>query len=53
MNPASLTPMQRGAWRMAAASWLALLVLTVLWEWLLAPLRPGGSWLILKAVPPT
>jgi uncharacterized membrane protein len=23
----------------------------VLWEWLLAPLRPGGSWLLLKALP--
>lgn len=33
---------------------LTLITLTawlVLWEWLLAPLRPGGSWLILKALP--
>lgn len=30
---------------------LALLVLCVLWELWLAPLRPGGSWLILKALP--
>jgi len=37
------------AWRqmgrfggLPAASWLALIALAVLWEWLLAPLRPGG-----------
>jgi len=35
----------------AAVAWVALLLLTVLWEWLLAPLRPGGSWLLLKALP--
>ncbi len=32
-------------------SLLALIVLGVAWEWVLAPLRPGGSWLILKIVP--
>ncbi len=37
--------------RIAAASWLALLLLCVLWELWLAPLRPGGSWLVLKALP--
>jgi len=47
----ALSPAQRAAWKLAAASWVALLVLAVLWEWLLAPLRPGGSWLVLKAVP--
>ena len=26
-------------------------MLATLWEWLLAPLRPGGSWLVLKALP--
>jgi len=51
MSPPSLTPAQRTAWRVAAASWLALLALVVLWEWQLAPLRPGGSWLLLKALP--
>ena len=30
---------------------LALIILCVLWETLLAPLRPGGSWLVLKVVP--
>ena len=28
-----------------------LVLLELLWEWLLAPLRPGGSWLVLKALP--
>jgi len=51
MNDATLSSTQRTAWRVAAAAWLALLALAVLWEWLLAPLRPGGSWLVLKAVP--
>ena len=46
-----LSPAQRAAWRVAAGCWVALIVLTVLWEWWLAPLRPGGSWLVLKAVP--
>lgn len=35
----------------ATAAWLALIVLTIAWEWRLAPLRPGGSALVLKAVP--
>jgi uncharacterized membrane protein len=29
----------------------ALIALCVAWELWLAPLRPGGSWLVLKAVP--
>jgi uncharacterized membrane protein len=51
MNPPSLSPAQQMAWRAAVACWLALLALTVLWEWQLAPLRPGGSWLVLKGAP--
>ena len=51
MNAPTLSAAQRAAWRIAAACWPALLLLTVLWEWLLAPLRPGGSWLVIKAVP--
>lgn len=35
----------------SSASLLALIALCVLWEGWLAPLRPGGSWLILKALP--
>jgi uncharacterized membrane protein len=29
----------------------ALIVLCIAWELWLAPLRPGGSWMVLKAVP--
>jgi uncharacterized membrane protein len=35
----------------ATATLLALIVLSIAWEWWLAPLRPGGSALVLKAVP--
>jgi len=35
----------------AAVALIALIVLSVAWEWWLAPLRPGGSALVLKAVP--
>jgi uncharacterized membrane protein len=37
--------------RLALAGLVALALLAVLWEWVLAPLRPGGSWLALKALP--
>ena len=30
---------------------LALIMLAMAWELYLAPLRPGGSWLVLKALP--
>ncbi|MBK6999244.1 MAG: DUF2069 domain-containing protein [Rhodoferax sp.] len=30
---------------------LGLIVLVLVWELFLAPLRPGGSWLVLKALP--
>lgn len=39
------------AFRAAQISWIALLVLCVAWELWLAPLRDGGTWLWLKAVP--
>lgn len=35
----------------AITSLLALIALCVLWEMWLAPLRAGGSWLVLKALP--
>jgi len=35
----------------ALCAWLALLLLCVAWEMRLAPLRPGGSALVLKALP--
>lgn len=38
---------QRGA----SAALVGLIVLCVAWELWLAPLRPGGSWLVLKVLP--
>lgn len=35
----------------ASASLLALILLTLAWETILAPLRPGGSLLMLKSLP--
>lgn len=35
----------------AVACLTALIALCVAWELWIAPLRPGGSWLVLKAVP--
>jgi uncharacterized membrane protein len=35
----------------AVGSLLALIALCLAWEIWLAPLRPGGSWLMLKALP--
>lgn len=35
----------------AVGSLLALIALALAWELVLAPLRPGGSWLALKALP--
>ena len=35
----------------SSASLIALLALTLAWELAIAPLRPGGSWLALKALP--
>lgn len=35
----------------ALSSVIALIVLSVLWELWLAPIRPGGSWLCIKALP--
>ena len=42
---------QRLAWHVAVAAWLSLIALALRWETWLAPLRPGGSWLVLKALP--
>lgn len=36
---------------LAAASLIALILLGLAWELWLAPLRPGGSWLVLKILP--
>ncbi len=48
MTPATLNPF----WRHLASASLGLLILLCLaWEIFLAPLRPGGSLLFLKALP--
>ena len=36
---------------LASSSLLALILLALAWELWLAPLHPGGSWLVLKAIP--
>ena len=41
-----------GAWIAATASLIALIFLGLAWELVLAPVKPGGSWLVLKVVPP-
>ena len=41
----------RGAWLAACASLAALIFLCLAWELFLAPVKPGGSWLALKALP--
>ncbi len=35
----------------ATAAFVDLFILCITWEWFISPLRPGGSWLILKAIP--
>ena len=35
----------------ASASFVGLFVLCIAWEWFIAPLRPGGSWMVLKGLP--
>jgi uncharacterized membrane protein len=37
--------------RIALVGLVALTITVLLWELVLAPLRPGGSWLALKALP--
>lgn len=43
--------MQKTYYYGACASLIALIFLCVAWELVLAPLRPGGSWLVLKVLP--
>ncbi len=38
-------------YRLCIGSLLALIALCIAWEWFLAPLRPGGSWLVIKFLP--
>lgn len=43
--------MQKICYTGAVGSLLALIALCVAWELILAPLRPGGSWMVLKVLP--
>jgi uncharacterized membrane protein len=49
MTPAD--PSVHATRTLAVTSLLSLIALTLAWELWLAPLRPGGSWLALKALP--
>ena len=42
---------QRVCYLSAICSLIGLIVLGIAWEMWLAPLRPGGSWMVLKVVP--
>jgi uncharacterized membrane protein len=48
---ATPSPAVRATRLAAVLSLLALIALSLAWELWLAPLRPGGSWLVLKALP--
>jgi len=45
------SPMVAATRAIAVGSLLGLIFLSLAWELVLAPLRPGGSWLVLKALP--
>ena len=51
MIPSASTGRARRLNQIAAASLIGLICLCLAWELRLAPLRPGGSWLALKAIP--
>jgi uncharacterized membrane protein len=48
--PPTSTAVQLSRW-LAVGSVIGLIVLGLAWELWLAPLRPGGSWLVLKVLP--
>jgi uncharacterized membrane protein len=45
------SPLQKSCYIGAVVSLTLLIALCVAWELVLAPLRPGGSWLVLKVIP--
>ena len=51
MSPEKSERIVRACHAAAIVSLIGLIVLCVAWETVLAPLKPGGSWLILKVLP--
>lgn len=51
MNPIMTITTQNKYHLLACISLIALIILDILWETTLAPLRPGGSWMVLKVLP--
>lgn len=43
--------MIRACYRIACVSLITLILLCIAWEWRLAPVQQGGSWLVLKCLP--
>jgi len=41
----------RNAWLAASGLLITLILLLVAWEGFLAPVRPGGTWMVLKVLP--
>ena len=46
-----LSPAQHRLHQLASGSLVLLIALCIAWELVLAPLRPGGSWMVIKALP--
>ena len=46
-----LNSFQKTCHTFAASSLVALIILCIAWEWVLAPLQPGGTLMVLKVVP--
>jgi uncharacterized membrane protein len=46
-----LNSFQKRCHILASTSLVALIVLCIAWEWVLAPLRPGGTLMVLKVLP--
>ena len=54
MNTANFTSEDKPQdhWRLIAwISWFALISLCIAWEAILAPIKPGGSWAVIKVIP--
>lgn len=50
-TPTSIAATRQKAYWVSVFSLLGLIALCVAWELFVAPIRPGGSWLVLKVLP--